>query len=145
MPAEVRLYVDGAVLQAALNGPAGVVWPWLLKRTEAFQAAARAQAPIRTGCLRRSIVKRVEVGATGPVIRVLADTRGCATNPKRIGYSLFVHEGTQPHVIQAHFGSLWFFWPTGPDGPQMYHFQWVFHPGTQPNRFFTDNFGVLIA
>jgi hypothetical protein len=146
MPAEVHLYVDGAVLQAAINGPTGVVWPWLLKRSEAFQAAARTQAPIRTGCLRRSIVKRFEVGPVGPIIRFLADTRGCATNPARVGYSLFVHEGTAPHTIRAvHASVLAFDWPNGPNGPGRYFFASVNHPGTKPNRFFTDNFPVLVA
>jgi hypothetical protein len=146
MPAQIRLYVDGAALQAALEGPVGVVWPWLLRRAEVFQAAARTQAPMRTGCLRRSIVKRFEETPTGPGIRFVADTRGCATNPKRIGYSLFVHEGTSPHTIRAVNASvLAFFWPNGPNGADTYFFRSVNHPGTKPNRFFTDNFGLLVA
>lgn len=142
--AAVRLIVDGAALQAYLHSPAGPVGRHLIVRGTAFQEAARAQIRPRrkTGCLEDSIVKRLEQDEHGLVLRVVSDTTPCS--PTRTSYSLFVHEGTKPHRITAKGdGPLAFFWENGPDGPGMYFFNEVQHPGTKPDRFFTDNLGIF--
>lgn len=139
-----RLITDGAVLAAVLRGPEGPVTRYLIERATVFQAAARRQAPVRSGCLRGSIVKRFETTPEGTAIRIVSDTRPCS--PTRTAYSLFVHEGTAPHQIVAKNGGvLAFFWANGPDGPGTYYFRSVQHPGTKANRFLADNlylFGV---
>jgi hypothetical protein len=98
--------------------------------------AARAKAPRRTGCLQESIVKRVEFGVpSGFIIRIVCDTTPCS--PTRTSYSLFVHEGTQPHAIYGN-PTLSFWWDAGPNGPGQYFFSSVQHPGTRPQPFLRD-------
>ena len=94
------------------------------------EALARAGAPYRTGKLRDSIVKRFVV----PVPQGLSITVIALAS-----YSLFVHEGTRAHVIAARkANSLAFFWPNGPNGPGLYFFKSVNHPGTVGIPFLRD-------
>ena len=145
--AQVRLVLDGAEMASLMAGPLGPVNRLLLTRGERFRQAARRQARgkygsegNRTGCLEKVIVKRIEPNGAGIQLRVTADTSPCS--PTHTSYALFVHEGTKPHDITArNAGSLYFFWPHGPDGPNFYAFRTVHHPGTKPNKFFTDNLG----
>lgn len=143
----VELVLDGAVMEAMLRSPTGIVGRHLIERAEIFKRAARQQArgrsgtSQRSGCLENSIVKRIEQTPEGIAIRMVSDTSPCS--PKHESYSLFVHEGTQPHVIEGN-PLLAFPWDHGPDGPGMYFFAKVQHPGTQPNRFFTDNLPIFL-
>jgi hypothetical protein len=138
----VELKLDHARIHELLVGTDGPVFRHMIERVTRFQDAARRQQPRRTGCLQDSTVKRFEVANGELQIRVISDTTSCS--PTRTSYSLFVHEGTEAHVIQAIFSVLAFMWANGPNGPGMYYFTWVFHPGTQPNRFFTDNLHILV-
>jgi hypothetical protein len=116
----------------------------VITRATLFQLAARAQAPRRTGCLQRSIVKHNELIGGEFAVRVVVDTTPCS--PTRTSYAMFVHEGTAPHVIAAkNAGALAFEWANGPDGPGQYFFMSVNHPGTKPNRFLTDNLPLVVA
>lgn len=55
----------------------------------------------------------------------------------------FITKGTKPHIIptggaaaqMAKGYPLRFFWPNGPQGPKIYYFWSVRHPGTKPNDF----------
>lgn len=140
------LVVDGARMAAVLASPTGPVTRHLIERATVVQMAAKAQvAPKRkTGCLEDTIVKRVLETPEGVVILVVADTTPCS--PTRTSYSYWVHEGTEPHVIRAKNAKvLAFFWHDGPDGPGVYFFREVHHPGTAPCRFLTDNLPLAVA
>lgn len=141
----MTLVIDGAEMARMLRSPTGPVGRHLIERATVFQKAARDQASRKSGCLQDSMVKRVESHDGEIAVRVIADTTPCS--PTRTSYSLYVHEGTAPHVIMAHDPSkpLAFFWANGPDGPGMYFFTQVNHPGTAPNRFFTDNLPLFAA
>lgn len=141
----VKLVTDGARMAELLRSPLGPVGRHLIARSTLFQAAARGQAPRKTGCLQDSIVKRVEENAlTGFQVRIVSDTTPCS--PSRTSYSYYVHEGTQPHVIEARDGgTLSFWWANGPDGAGQYFMKRVQHPGTRPNRFFTDQLPIFAA
>lgn len=141
----VKLVVDGLRMAELLRSPTGVVGRHLIARSTVFQAAAKAQAPRKTGCLQDSIVKRVEENpATGFLIRVVSDTTPCS--PSRTSYSYYVHEGTEARTIYAKpGGTLSFYWENGPDGPGIYHFASVKHPATRANKFLTDNLALFAA
>jgi hypothetical protein len=127
----VRLVLDGAVM-AELLGKAGPVAEHLITKTTRFQVAARGSAPVRTGCLRDSIVKRPIVEEAEGVLSMLVvcDTTPCS--PTRSSYALLVHNGTKPHDIPNAFG-----W--GHDFGIGGRFDGRFHPGTKPHPFFTEN------
>ena len=137
----VKIVLDGARMAELLHSPTGPFGRWMIERGELVKQAARKQAPIKTGCLRGSIVKRVEETPQGIAIRIVSDTSPCS--PSRKSYSLYVHEGTKPHTIMGN-PTLAFFWPSGPNGPRMYFFRSVQHPGTKPNRFLTDNLPIFV-
>lgn len=46
----------------------------------------------------------------------------------------FITEGTRPHIIRGN-PILAFHWDRGPEGPGMYFFAYVNHPGTEANPF----------
>ena len=125
-----------------LHSPAGPVGRHVITRGEIVKQAARAKAPRKSGCLQGSIVKRIEERPEGIAVRVVADTTPCS--PKRESYALYVEEGTRPHVIQGN-PTLAFFWPSGPDGPGMYFFGSVNHPGTRGVHFLKDALPLAIA
>jgi hypothetical protein len=143
--ADVKMVWDGARMAELLRSPTGPVGRHLIARGEIVKQAARAKAPRKTGCLQESIVKRVEENpATGFVIRIVSDTTSCS--PTRTSYSLFVHEGTEPHVIEPKGKVLSFYWDRGPDGPGQYFFAGpVQHPGTRPNPFLRDTLPLAVA
>ncbi len=140
------LVIDGAEMARLLRSPTGPLGRHLIERGTVFQAAAKAQVGQhrRSGCLEDSIVKRVENLDGELVLRVISDTTPCS--PNRTSYSLLVHDGTEPHDIVAPEGKvLAFYWANGPDGAGMYFMSAVHHPGTQPNRYFTDNLKLFAA
>ena len=138
----VKLIIDGAKMQE-LIGVNGPLARHLIRKTTAFQLRARAQAPRKTGCLQDSIVKRAIYDKAGTLtILVVADTTPCS--PTRTAYAMFVHEGTKAHVIQGN-PTLAFHWDEGPNGPGVYFFASVNHPGTKANKFFTDNISAFAA
>lgn len=141
----VKIVWDGARMQEILRSPTGPVGRHLIARAEVVKLAARAKASRKTGCLQGSLVKRVEENpATGFVIRIISDTTPCS--PTRTSYSLYVHEGTQPHVIEPKGKALSFWWANGPDGPGQYFFAGpVHHPGTKPNPFLRDALPLAVA
>lgn len=130
MPADFKLITDGAAMAYLLRSPAGPVGRFLTERATVVQAAAKAQAPRRTGCLEDSIVKRFESAGDEMMVRIVSDTSPCS--PEHKSYSLFVHEGTVPHDIPNAFG-----W--GPEFGIGGRFDGRFHPGTKANRFLADN------
>lgn len=140
----VKLVVDGAKMAELLRGPTGPVVRHLVARATVVQAAAKAQAPRRTGCLQDSIVKRVEDTPMGALVRIVADTTPCS--PTRTSYAWWVEEGTPPHDIVARNASaLAFYWANGPDGPGTYFFRKIKHPGTKGVHFMRDALPLAVA
>lgn len=142
----MALIVDGAAVAELLRSPDGPMGRHMIRKATVFQAAARAQiAPHRkSGCLEDTIVKRLVEIDGHLAVRVISDTSPCS--PTRTSYSLFVHEGTQPHPIFAKNGGLLrFFWANGPQGAGVYFFRSVNHPGTKPIRFLTDNLPIFAS
>lgn len=127
---DVRLVFDGAKMEELLRGRDGPVNRYLMGRAEIVKRAAVMQCNKRTGKLSKSIVKRSEYVGTELGIRIKA------AQP----YSVYVHEGTKPHVIKAkNKPYLVFFWANGPTGAHVYRMKQVNHPGYAGNRFLTDN------
>lgn len=137
-----NVILDGVKMAELLRSPNGVVGRHLIERATFFQGAARASAPVRSGCLRDTIVKRPIALTDGELeIMVVANSAPCS--PTRESYSLMVHDGTDPHVIQAKSGGvLAFNWPGGPTGG-MFFARSVNHPGTKAQPFLRENLGVF--
>jgi hypothetical protein len=132
----VNLIIDGAALEEILQSPAGPVGVFMLERGELVKNAARGLAPVDTGCLRDSIVKRFADTGGGLSVLIQSDTSPCS--PTHESYSLFVHEGTVAHNIPNAFGY-------GPDFGIGGRFGGMFHPGTKAVPFLRDALDVLNA
>lgn len=92
---------------------------------EHLVGAQMSAAPVETGTLRASIhIESVESG--GGSCTVTTSTGGEAN-----GYAVFVHEGTGPHIIEAHGGGL--MWPGAGHPVKVVH-----HPGTHADPFMSD-------
>ena len=132
--AEVRIDVEK--LAEYMRSESGPVYQHLILVGEAVKQAAIRIAPVSKpdpiprrnpttpGRLRDSIVKRMNVDSRGVYCRV-----GSGGN---IPYATYVHEGTNPHPIDAK--------PGGPPltfmrGGSIWHLRHVNHPGNAPNRF----------
>lgn len=134
----MRLVIDGAEMARILRSPAGPVGRHLAERATVVQAAARRQAPRRTGCLQDSIVKRFEAAGDELAVRIVSDTAPCS--PEHKSYSLYVHEGTAAHdIYPVNAGALHFV-----IGGVDVFASHVHHPGTQANRFLTDNLHLAV-
>lgn len=130
--------IDPRKLAELLRGPNGPVIRYLIDVGEKVKQEAIQECPVfdppdaytqanrerRPGTLRDSIVKRVVSSAEhGVTILVGSD------DP----VSLWVHEGTVPHVIAARRAPmLVFYWKRL---GRVVRFLAVNHPGTKPNRF----------
>lgn len=137
--------IDPAKLADFLRSPNGPVFRMLIEDGEAVKREAVREAPVyqppddysashrdrRAGTLRDSIVKRIATENDQPVVLV-----GSA-DP----VAVFVHEGTQPHIIRARNAPLLvFFWKRV---GRVVSFRQVNHPGNQPNRFLLRALNVL--
>lgn len=106
--------------------------------TQEYRDAMRVEAP-----------KKTEVYARG--INYRTDERGNITtgtvyaSGKHAFLTDIIINGSRPHPIpvggaaemMAKGYPLRFFWEKGPQGPKVYHFWTVNHPGTKPNDFVT--------
>lgn len=124
-----RITIDAARLAAFVGSPGGPVMRDLDRRATNLQTAAKAQVGKVTGKLAASIVKRPGVDARGPYVIVGAYT----------DYALYHHQGTPPHTIYPRTRKVLRF----PASGRIVFAAVVHHPGTAPNRYFTDNFGVV--
>jgi hypothetical protein len=140
--AQLRIHIDGAAVAELMRSPAGPPGRYLIERAEVVRQAARAKAPVRDGCLRSSIVKRLEVRPEGLAVRIIADTTPCS--PTRKSYALFVEEDTKPHIIEGN-PTLAFQWDHGPSGAGLYFFASVSHPGTRGKHFMRDALPLAVA
>lgn len=137
-PGNVRVMVNRQALARAMREQVGA--RYLLETlTAKFILAAKRDCPKRNGTLARTIVRRPEFSETRFTVRVLAGGRDAP-------YGLFVHEGTQPHgIVAVNADALRFFWPDGGNGPGIYFFASVNHPGTQPHPFLRKNLPIFLS
>jgi hypothetical protein len=107
------------------NGP---VARDMTRRATNVQLAARGQVRVRSGRLRRNIVKR------GPA----PNSQGGQTvevGAYNLDYALLHHEGTRAHTIVPVNAKVLHFKVGGVD----VFVRRVEHPGTAPNHYLTDN------
>jgi len=76
------------------------------------------ESPIDTGTLRKSIHQGI---VWGPLYGAVGPT---------VNYSIFVHEGTRPHIISVRRAKVLYSRRSG-----RFFGRSVRHPGTKPNRF----------
>lgn len=135
-----RVVINPLALAEMLNGPSGPVMRSMIERGTLVQEAAKHQ--VRLGHvgggggranLRDTIVKRVlPPDLLGPGVRVGSESP----------IAMLHHEGTRPHVILPRVKSRLVFVPKGGSGPVFA--TRVNHPGTQPNRYLTDNLHLAV-
>lgn len=116
-------------LEFLLDSPSGSVGRHLAKKGAMISIAAKAQVGVRTGALRASIHMRHLRDSRGQYIRV-----GSPLN-----YALAHHEGTKPHKITPKRAQVLRF----TRGSTVVYAHSVMHPGTKPNKFLTDNLGLI--
>jgi hypothetical protein len=113
------------------NSSDGLVGRWLLAGAFGVISAARRQVGVRTGNLRQSIhiMKRSRYGVSGPGIEI----------GSKVKYALLHHQGTKPHEIRAELNQFLRFSTKG----RSVITRVVQHPGTQANKYLSDNLGVI--
>jgi hypothetical protein len=137
--ARTTLRLNQAEIDKMLRSPSGMVARDLVVRATRVQLAAQQQIRLGhvhagptnfrkgVGNLRTSVRKRLvpSSGRGGPSVIVGSD------DP----IAMIYHQGSKPHVIKPRRARVLVFW-TG-TGKVITHR--VNHPGTQPNRYLTDN------
>lgn len=130
---DVKLLYDGAAIQELLASPTGPMGLFLIERGELVKQAAkvniRRMTEAHTGCLEDSPVKRFAQDGPMLMVTIQSDTSPCS--PTHQSYSLMVHDGTRPHVINAKAGGVLAF----PWHGAMAFFPSVNHPGTAARPF----------
>lgn len=116
---------DEGAMARLTKSPSGMVGQWMDKKGYRLVRYAKAQAGVDTGDLRRSISHRTTGRAYGILTTVSATDRK----------AMMHHEGTRAHRIEARRAKVLRF---SMGGRTVYAKQ-VWHPGTKPNRYLTDN------
>lgn len=119
-----EMVIDPTKLAAFAKGGTGPVLRDLMRRGTNVQVAARARVRKRTRKLEKSIVKRANVDARGPVVYVVTS----------VDYARYENDGTRPHVITAVNKKVLRF---PGRGGQLVFVKQVHHPGTTGSHFLT--------
>lgn len=122
--------MDRVAYEELTKSPTGDVGKYLRKRAILLQTLARAQVGVKTGALRKSINYRVVRDGKGLVATVGSNNR----------IALMHHNGTKPHFIRPRRAQTLRFYSHG----RIVYSQLVFHPGTRPNKYLTDNLSKVI-
>ena len=125
----MTVVIRKAELDFMLNNPSGDVGRYLAGKGRMIKMAAMAQVGVRTGALRASIHMRHLRDSRGQFVRI-----GSSLN-----YALAHHEGTKPHLITPNRAQVLRF----TRGSTVVYAHAVMHPGTKPNKFLTDNLGLV--
>lgn len=123
----VKIHINQSQVDGLFSAD-GPVARDMTRRATNVQLAARRQVRVRSGRLRRNIIKR------GP----LPNSRGGQTvevGAYNLDYALIHHEGSAPHTIVPVKAKVLHFKVGGVD----VFVKQVNHPGTAPNRYLTDN------
>lgn len=109
-----------------LNSPVGEVGQHLRKVGRRIELAAVRDVGVDTGQLQSDIYMVHDRVGLFQEVRIGADNE----------IALMHHEGTRPHVITPGAGHQYMRFSTG---TRVVYTKRVMHPGTEPNRFLSDN------
>jgi hypothetical protein len=131
MADEINVPVEPG-FSAVFRSRDGIVGRDLSNRATRVQLAAKAQAGVRTGMLKRDITKNwIDSGGDRLTIRVGSTRR----------HALVHHEGSEPHVIRPRSARVLRWVNTNGD---VVFARRVQHPGTRANRYLTDNLHLAV-
>jgi hypothetical protein len=97
VPATHRVVLATGELHAALTGPTGLVTRYVLRLVGDIRNLAVLYSPVKTGHLRNSITDAVHTEGA----------RVTGTVGSAVEYSLWIHEGTAPHIIRPKTPARW--------------------------------------
>ena len=126
----MKFVINKAAYDLYTTSPKSDVGNYLRKRAIKLQALAKRQVGVKTGTLRKSIHYRVVRDGKGLVATVGSNNR----------IALMHHNGTKPHIIKPRYAQTLRFYSHG----RIVYSKLVFHPGTKPNRYLTDNLSRVI-
>ena len=112
-------------LNRMLREPSGIVYPWMDRKGRTLVQLAKRQVGVDTGALRASITHRTTSQSYG------VSTTVTASDNK----AMMHHEGTRAHRIEPRRAQVLRFVVGG----KVVYAKQVWHPGTKPNRYLTDN------
>jgi hypothetical protein len=120
------------VLNVELNLNGGIVWRHMDKLGDRIVRGAKRQVGVKTGNLKRSIHKRHLGNAYGQYLWIGSNKP----------YAYMHHEGTRPHIIlpKEPGGALVF-----SRGSRVIRTSVVRHPGTNPNRYLSDQLRIHVT
>jgi hypothetical protein len=121
---ELQIYDD--VLDHVLNAPDGEVGKHLYGVGLKIIAAAKAQVGVDTTQLRESIHMIHRRAGVGQELWIGSD----------VAHAYMHHEGTPPHRISPRADHQFLRFS---NGGRVIYAREVMHPGTQPNRYLSDN------
>lgn len=139
--AEVKIIIDGMRVEDMRRSRSGPLVRYMMGEAEIVRRASIEDCPrdgtgLHSVPLHQSIVTRYREEPQGFSVSVVAQAP----------YAAAVHQGAKPHVIEASQGkTLAFNWPNGPNGPGMYFFKRVNHPGNKGNPFLAKNLRLFGA
>jgi hypothetical protein len=142
MPAYLRMDLANITIydeafDHVFNEPLGDVGRWMSRRGKAATTFAKARAGIKTGKLKAAIKMAHDRKGPGRQQQIRIGT----LDEKGRGYALYHHEGTGPHDIVGKRGRMLVFTYHG----KRITTKMVHHPGTKPNHYLTDTFGMFVA
>jgi Bacteriophage HK97-gp10, putative tail-component len=126
----MKFVLDKLAFEHLTQSPEGDVGKFLRKRAIMLQALAQRQVGVKTGALRASISYRVARDSKGLIATVGSNNR----------IALMHHNGTKPHIILPRRAQTLRFYSHG----KIVYSKMVHHPGTQPNKYLTDNLARAI-
>lgn len=113
-----------------INGDDGLVGRYMKRKARAITAAAKAQVGYKTGALKKSIHFRHTTHAYGHKLWI----------GSRLSYAYMHHEGTKPHVILPKKAEVLRF----SKGTRVIYSRAVYHPGTRPNRYLSNQLAIAL-
>lgn len=119
---DYTLRIDRQELASQLAGPRGILTRQVARLERRIVTNAAQRAPVDTGNLRRMI-------AADPIVQTGFNVTGSVTS--RANYSVFVHNGTDPHIIRPRNARALRF----TSGGQVVFARYVNHPGTRARPF----------
>lgn len=126
----MKFVIDRIAYEHLTLSPRGDVGNYLRKRAISLQVLAKRQVGVDTGALKKSISYRVVRDGKGLVATVGSNNR----------IALMHHNGTKPHFIRPRRAQTLRFYSHG----RIVYSKLVFHPGTKPNKYLTDNLSRVI-
>lgn len=130
MPTTAVFVKDPVGWDNMVRGPRGPVSLMLLQKGRRLTTLARHQAGFESGRLYRSMGYAVKPYRGSLMVEVGSPVK----------HALLHHEGTRAHPITPKKAKVLRY---ARYGRINYRYR-VFHPGTQPNRYLTDNLAVVV-